>query len=640
MNHTIYKWIKRSTLSLGALLLLAACSDDHFDVVAGNGEKTIWENIEANSELSDFATLLKRIKVMKNENDRSSTLRASELVNQNQSFTLWAPKNGTFNAKAWNDSLDVVEQLLKEGTPASQARAYALDYKIWNQFAANHIARFNHEGQGRDYYVRLLNYKRTNYTGSTFNGVKLEGDAVVASNGALHTLAGQSPFAYNIYDYMSSHPDFSRLNGFIKDPSIDKNTFVPNISVPGAMNEEGKMVYIDSVYIRQNELLTSFNAQIANEDSTYIALIPNNTAWDEAVEKVGKLFNYGRAYAYDWQGSDFTKNKPATMYRLDGKLLDGQGTHADSLRAKNVRRSIVSSLFFNPRLMNNIDRKDSAQLINYVQHADSLVTTTKVVFYNPAAVKGVINGALNPALAGLKPYHASNGYVFPLNHYDFNPAYSFVRRQEYDSYSGAVVKTGNAVAPRGKVLRLTDINYNKWQEQKDDEGNPILVDGQPVFDGIKGEVPGQVYTRFEQSSETANMTIDFALRNMYSTDYTIKLVLLPSKINFDHYKADDEPEVVKFTAAIVDDEDNYDRTHEVTIDQEAGQFDPTKVNEVVLWDKYSIQKCYVDLGGGKISFPRLRITLPRKAAGKKWRCKALNIAKVIVEPYRGETVAP
>ena len=62
------------------------------------------------------------------------------------------------------------------------------------------------------------------------------------------------------------------------------------------MNEYGKMVYIDSVYQHTNSLLDASRAQIRNEDSTYVALIPRDAAWKEALEKVSKIYNYGTRY--------------------------------------------------------------------------------------------------------------------------------------------------------------------------------------------------------------------------------------------------------------------------------------------------------------------------------------------------------
>ena len=61
------------------------------------------------------------------------------------------------------------------------------------------------------------------------------------------------------------------------------------------------------------------------------------------------------------------------------------------------------NMFFAPYYMRNIDSKDSAQLNTYVQHADSLISTARTVFYNAAADGTSKNSTLNPVFAGLKP---------------------------------------------------------------------------------------------------------------------------------------------------------------------------------------------------------------------------------------------
>ena len=83
------------------LLGVCACTDDHFDVVNNpvmGGNQTIWQNIKGNPELSEFANLLQRTRVMKNEDDRNATQSFASLLDQPQSFTVWAPLNGTFDA--------------------------------------------------------------------------------------------------------------------------------------------------------------------------------------------------------------------------------------------------------------------------------------------------------------------------------------------------------------------------------------------------------------------------------------------------------------------------------------------------------------------------------------------------------------
>ena len=115
MKYPINHLFKGCAFALSAIALATACSDDHFDVVAqGSADKTLWENIEGNKDLSDFKDLLSRITFMKSENDKAATLKFSELLASNQSFTVVAPLNGTFDYKAWSDTINKANTLRAE----------------------------------------------------------------------------------------------------------------------------------------------------------------------------------------------------------------------------------------------------------------------------------------------------------------------------------------------------------------------------------------------------------------------------------------------------------------------------------------------------------------------------------------------
>lgn len=626
-------------MGLAALALTAACSDDHFEVKSdAAGNQTLWQNIDSNAQLSEFASILKRSKVMKEENDRNAQLTVAQLLDQPQSFTMWAPLNGTFNAKYWEELLDRAEALRKTGTAESIQKARDLEYLVWNQFSSNHIARFNHEGVTGVQEFKLLNGKNTKSGNGVFNSVAEEGTAINASNGSLHLLKGASPFLYNIYDYLSHNAQFSAINAYIKDPSIDVRKFNEAFSVPGAMNEYGKMVYIDSVYQHTNSLLDASRALVRNEDSTYVALIPRDAAWKEALEKVSKIYNYGTRYRYDWDGANFTKD-----YRLNGATYgDKTLTLADSLRERNVRLNIVSNLFFAPYRIKGYENMDSAALIHHFQYADSLISTAGTTFYNTAATGSTTqNTNLNPTLAGLTPYRASNGYVFELENYNFDPSYIWVEKIEFRPAASSIytLTTGNTTYSNGTTVNLTEFNYNRERAVLDANGDTVrTADGKPLMTGVSGSVAENAYQRYEMKSTKQDMMIDLRLENVLSAAYQLELVLVPTKIN----KNDGgEDEKVVFEAEIIDDYkknvlftvDGAEKK-KITIDQRKGEFDPNKVNHIILGDYIKFPKCYAGLPADRKSFPMLRLTVP-SFGRRNENCQALNIVKVILKPYRG-----
>ena len=654
MKNRISQWVSRGALATMALLAVSACTDDHFDIKNTMGsDKTLWETIESNPNLSDFAGILKRTKVLSNENDHKASITAAELLNQPQSFTMWAPVNGSFNAKAWNDTLDAAAKYAALGTAEGRTKALDISYYVWSQLVGNHIARFNHEGYTGKQEIKMMNEKNAIYSGDKFDNVPVQGSTEVASNGSLHLLNGVAPFAYNIFDYLGYYPQFSSVNNLIASRTEIDTLW--NFSTPGALNEKGQMVYVDTVVSRRNEILGVARASIREEDSTYVALIPTNEAWEQGKEKIGRILKYGARYSYEWNGADFNRKVLKDQFRLDAATkADPKLTLADSLQQRITEQNMAVNMFFAPYYMRNIDAKDSAQLNNYVQHADSLISTAGTVFYNAAADGSGKNSTLNPIFAGLTPYRASNGYIYRLTKYDLDPAYAWVKKVEYlMSRSGfyTILNTNNVRSASGKgtFVALNESNYNEYRAKTDEEGKEVTdAEGNVVMTGVKGDISTNSYVRFQIDNIQSEMVVNLRLPQVFSTRYEVELVMVPSKTDLNFGDVDDER--VIFTAKVVDDEgkelefvdENGNATKSITIDQEEKdakgnpQFDQSKVNTIKLGKYIDFPKCYAGLPSGIDSFPRLVLTMPKKKrSDKKIRCSALNIVSLVLKPYRG-----
>lgn len=654
MKNRISQWVSRGALATMALLAVSACTDDHFDIKNTMGsDKTLWETIESNPNLSDFAGILKRTKVLSNENDHKASITAAELLNQPQSFTMWAPVNGSFNAKAWNDTLDAAAKYAALGTAEGRTKSLDISYYVWSQLVGNHIARFNHEGYTGKQEIKMMNEKNAIYSGDKFDNVPVQGSTEVASNGSLHLLNGVAPFAYNIFDYLGYYPQFSSVNNLIASRTEIDTLW--NFSTPGALNEKGQMVYVDTVVSRRNEILGVARASIREEDSTYVALIPTNEAWEQGKEKIGRILKYGARYSYEWNGADFNRKVLKDQFRLDAATkADPKLTLADSLQQRITEQNMAVNMFFAPYYMRNIDAKDSAQLNNYVQHADSLISTAGTVFYNAAADGSGKNSTLNPIFAGLTPYRASNGYIYRLTKYDLDPAYAWVKKVEYlMSRSGfyTILNTNNVRSASGKgtFVALNESNYNEYRAKTDEEGKEVTdAEGNVVMTGVKGDISTNSYVRFQIDNIQSEMVVNLRLPQVFSTRYEVELVMVPSKTDLNFGDVDDER--VIFTAKVVDDEgkelefidEDGNATKSITIDQEEKdakgnpQFDQSKVNTIKLGKYIDFPKCYAGLPSGIDSFPRLVLTMPKKKrSDKKIRCSALNIVSLVLKPYRG-----
>ena len=75
-----------------------SCSDtwsDHFDMEGTNGNATLLQLVENNPQLSDFHAVLKATHVYNNNHRTGVTF--ADLLGSDQTLTVWAPVNGTFN---------------------------------------------------------------------------------------------------------------------------------------------------------------------------------------------------------------------------------------------------------------------------------------------------------------------------------------------------------------------------------------------------------------------------------------------------------------------------------------------------------------------------------------------------------------
>ena len=473
------------------------------------------------------------------------------------------------------------------------------EYLVANQFVRNHISRFQYQNLAGAQDVRLMNTKNTVLSNGALNGQVIGDDIYYSTNGSLYTLQGANPFAYNIFDFISSSDDYSTLYGILTDPKVDHKTFWPAASTEGAMNENGEMVYVDSVFSYTNDILDAAGAQIKNEDSVYVALIPTNTAWDEAVEKVSALYTYGTTYCYDWdeESGKFLKN--------GANALKFTAAEIDSLKSLNTNETIIQNMFFTPSIFTGVNTADSASVIHYALTADSLKSTTGTTFYNAN------KGGENPLFAGINPVKASNGYVFPLDTYRVDPAYSFISHTESQAAPMTCSLTG-CVDNSAKMITLTDDNRNPE---------------------VTGELTDDRYSYYAVSGNS-KLTIRFRLPNMKSARYKITIQMAPNRINKDHIRLDQNGDTIveapKFDVQLLGDDmktiSGTKAVKNITIDQD-------KVTNIVLYENVLFPKSYYGLPSGYTSFPMLEVSMTL-AQQKSGNCKALSIGKIIIEPVR------
>lgn len=601
MKSIYQNTVKAGLLGAAVLLGFTACTDDHFDIQPStvSGSNTIWQNVEANADLDSVAMILRRCKVMKSQTDKSAKQTYAELLATSQQLTAWLPKNGTFNAKQYLDELDSAAVLRAKDEMAG-TRA---EYDVANRFARNHIARFNYESNMGEQRIALMNSKIVNYNAGegTFNGVKLDAANanILSSNGMLHVLDGESQFAYNIFERLQVDSRFAKIYGDIDKYNV--YTFSASSSTQGSMNHNGSMEYVDSVWSRTNSLISDARLNdLTDEDSLFVSVIPTDAAYEAARQKLQGLFKYAKSYNYAWDESkrDWT-NKGTNALKFN----------TDSLTTYNVTDRILSASSFSVGYNSEgpVTTSNPQAFLNHVLTADSLNTNVGLVIYNKD--KGNVNPIFDGQTAD-DAIKASNGYIFAVDNYNYDPSYSFIQKININARNTAQV-TGST-SEQAQYVTLDNENQNA----------EVNVDALGV---------DNFYYYFPVSGNS-HLNIDFKLNRVISTKYKISIVLLPNRVNINNIRAEEDGTIIEekpvFDVQIRDDKGSVigKAVKNVSVDQ-------NKVEKKVLWEAFEFPYAYYGLPSGYESFPVLRISMSY-AQQRKGKCKALSIAKVILEPVR------
>ena len=601
MKSIYQNTVKAGLLGAAVLLGFTACTDDHFDIQPStvSGSNTIWQNVEANADLDSVAMILRRCKVMKSQTDKSAKQTYAELLATSQQLTAWLPKNGTFNAKQYLDELDSAAVLRAKDEMAG-TRA---EYDVANRFARNHIARFNYESNMGEQRIALMNSKIVNYNAGegTFNGVKLDAANanILSSNGMLHVLDGESQFAYNIFERLQVDSRFAKIYGDIDKYNV--YTFSASSSTQGSMNHNGSMEYVDSVWTRTNSLMSgAWLTYLTDEDSLFVSVIPTDAAYEAARQKIHGLFKYAKNYNYAWDASkrDWT-NKGTNALKFN----------TDSLTTYNVTSRILSASSFSVGYNSEgpVTTSNPQAFLNHVLTADSLNSSARLVIYNKD--KGNVNPIFDGQTAD-DAIKASNGYIFAVDNYNYDPSYSFIQKMNINGHNTSQV-TGST-SEQAQYVTLDKENQNA----------EVNVDA----------LGADNFYYYFPVSGNSQLNIDFKLNNVLSTKYKISIVLLPNRVNINNIRTEDDGTVIEekpvFDVQIRDDKGSMigQAVKNVSVDQD-------KVEKKVLWEAFEFPYAYFGLPSGYESFPVLRVSMSY-AQQRKGKCKALSIAKVILEPVR------
>lgn len=380
-----------------ALLTAVSCTDfdDYNDEptvssAKPTAEQTVWQIISQREDLSDFVSLVKRVGY-------------DETLNELNAYTVWVPKNGTFDAGKY---AQISDSLLRE------------------QFVKNHIAKFNYSVMGEvDERVCMLNGKYYQLKGNgeyTYGDMPITESNVPCSNGTLHLLTGNVPFYPNLYEYIMAAEGIGQLRDYFK--KYHKVELNLKESEKGPM-VNGMQTYVDSVLTTSNELLTKnrLNAALTNEDSSYTVLMPTDEAYTKMYNNVRNCYKYltnttvqdveklEQPHAASKQGDTERNVYKKVSDEINPVYL------ADSL----ARLSILRNLAYSNRDTMNVD-----VIAKGPQAGDSLKSTRGDRFSNPEEL-------LNKYLVGER-VKMSNGWAHVVDSLAFKSWEFYNPELEYE----------------------------------------------------------------------------------------------------------------------------------------------------------------------------------------------------------------
>lgn len=349
-----------------------SCSDwdDHYDAAhsSGGSGTTLWQQIQAQSELSDFCKVLQQTKVFRMH--KKTTVSYADLLDSGQLFTVVAPKNGTFNA----------DSLLRL-TETNQG-----DSVVEKNFVLNHLSRSTTSLTAEDQQMLMLNSKYVTLGGNTIQGINISQPNCHAKNGILHIADASLPYEYNLYEALCDMADMSAVGAILR--LYEWDDFDAEASVSSGL-VEGVPVYVDSVVYERNRML-DYIGLIHSEDSTYWVVAPTQAGWQKAWDETSKYFVY------------------------DESVKKG-----DSLQTFWTARALLSDAVFNMTDQKSVD--DSLVSVPYINWRRSYVAGKPVyhVFNKPFATGGI--------LAGARRVECSNGVLYKTDEWPFKPEETFFK---------------------------------------------------------------------------------------------------------------------------------------------------------------------------------------------------------------------
>lgn len=381
------------------VLSATSCTDfsDYNDVkqdATPSANQTLWENISSDSELTHFASLVKKAGYDK-------------ILNSANSYTVWAPVDSKLDLSQYEnlDSAQLVQQLIK-----------------------NHVANYSYVVSGawdEPKRVNMQNNKSYNFINNgicSFDNINVLATNVASSNGVMHKIDGVAKYYPNITTFLN---DTAKAKALGLD-SLSAHYRKYNVSYLDTKSSvigpivDGKQTYIDSVMVNYNLLNDWFGAKLDNEDSTYTVVLPTNEAWKDQLTKGKAYYNFNAKIPY--RTLDNSNNVSDQQYTV---------TDMEFLKDSLVKQDIFRSLLFN-----NNDMYNKWLIGDQTVSNDTLRSVTKSYkFSNPQEMLSSLS----------YEEEMSNGQIKVVNDFAAHPWEVYSKKLTIDALSNVIkVKNGSA----------------------------------------------------------------------------------------------------------------------------------------------------------------------------------------------------
>ena len=487
------KYMNKSMMLVASgMLALASCTEysDYNSVPEDSNplaNKTLMENILENEQLKDFASIINKA-------------GCSEILNTSRVFTLWAPADGTYDATPYlnMDSASVMDKFIRQ-----------------------HLAEYSYQVVGEvNSRVATMNLKHHDFTNTNFDDAEIKDVNIPASNGIMHILNGVSEYHPNLYEYLDIVEDCDSFVDYIHKYDtliIDKAK-----SVIGPM-VNGKQTYKDTVWTKTNPAMrTILHADLENEDSTYMLLLPTNAAWKKAKEQMSTSYNYITDFNYvdlskiSAEISSFRANQAAELGKSDKKIDIVPAFLKDTLMNTHILRNLVYS--------ETDERNAKIFSGEKATETDTLFSTS---FRKVTSIQNFIDITTGEVAEMSNGFvrHLSDKSDYPIGYYPWESFEPILRYQ----IPGRIYGTMEG-AEKGKVVQVlrTKVTDEMWGE----EFNDGKLDFLKIWMMPKSSSYLTYYgTDATMISNTGRVEMDFYLKGAKSTKYHVYVVFIPESLN-------------------------------------------------------------------------------------------------------------